>query len=278
MLPIVAPAPDGSLELYFSPRDAHGRSRPARARLDLERRRVELEAEPLLPLGPLGAFDDRGVQPSCLVEAGGRHFLYYNGWTVGVTVPFYFFIGLAVSDDGARSFAKASPAPVVDRGPTDPFLSGSPWVLVEDGRFRMWYVTATGWEPRPDGPRHHYRVAYAESEDGVCWRRDGRVCIDFRDPDEYAISRPCVVRDAAGYRMWYACRGHAYRMGYAESADGLEWERRDEVAGITPSAAGWDSEMIAYPAVFDHGGARHMLYNGNGYGATGIGHAVLDSA
>jgi hypothetical protein len=32
--------------------------------------------------------------------------------------------------------------------------------------------------------------------------------------------------------------------------------------------------MQAYPVVFDHLGVRHMLYNGNGYGETGIGYAV----
>jgi hypothetical protein len=33
--------------------------------------------------------------------------------------------------------------------------------------------------------------------------------------------------------------------------------------------------MIEYPFVFDHDGERYMLYNGNGYGKTGIGPAVL---
>ena len=33
--------------------------------------------------------------------------------------------------------------------------------------------------------------------------------------------------------------------------------------------------MQAYPFVFDHAGQRHLLYNGDGFGATGIGHAVL---
>ena len=27
--------------------------------------------------------------------------------------------------------------------------------------------------------------------------------------------------------------------------------------------------MVEYPFVFDHEGARYMLYNGNGYGETG---------
>ena len=77
--------------------------------------------------------------------------------------------------------------------------------------------------------------------------------------------------------MWYSCRGSAYRIGYAESNDGLEWERKDEEAGIDVSQDGWDSEMIEYPCVFQHGGSWYMLYNGNGYGASGIGLAVLDA-
>jgi hypothetical protein len=69
--------------------------------------------------------------------------------------------------------------------------------------------------------------------------------------------------------MWYSYRGKNYRIGYAESDDGLNWKRKDEDAGIDVS------EMIEYPFVFDHKGGRYMLYNGNGYGKTGIGLAVL---
>jgi hypothetical protein len=39
--------------------------------------------------------------------------------------------------------------------------------------------------------------------------------------------------------------------------------------------SGGDSEMIEYPHVFDHQGRRYMLYNGNGYGQTGFGLAML---
>ena len=46
--------------------------------------------------------------------------------------------------------------------------------------------------------------------------------------------------------------------------------------GMDVSPNGWDSEMICYPYVFDHGRNRYMLYNGNGYGKTGFGLAVLE--
>jgi hypothetical protein len=92
-----------------------------------------------------------------------------------------------------------------------------------------------------------------------------------------------VVRDGDRYRMWFCYRGSrgyrddprsSYRIGYAESADGLAWTRLDDQAGIDVSEEGFDSVMLTYPSVYDHAGVRHLLYNGNGFGATGIGHAV----
>lgn len=60
--------------------------------------------------------------------------------------------------------------------------------------------------------------------------------------------------------------------------DVIDWVRKDEEIGIDVSKQGWDSEMIEYPHVFDHKSKRYMLYNGNNYGKTGFGLAVLEDA
>ncbi|MEW5918806.1 MAG: hypothetical protein AB1762_20560, partial [Gemmatimonadota bacterium] len=122
-----------------------------------------------------------------------------------------------------------------------------------------------------------YNIRYAESDDGVRWRPDGHVCIDFQHSEEVAIARPCVIRDPDRYRMWYCYRGRtfSYRIGYAESADGYHWSRRDDEAGIEASASGWDSEMVAYPHVFDHRARRYMLYCGNRFSKDGFGLAIF---
>ena len=70
------------------------------------------------------------------------------------------------------------------------------------------------------------------------------MCLDYSRPDEYAFSRPCVIHDDAGYHMWFASRGSSYSIGYAASADGLHWERHDEIAGLKPAQDGWDSQMV----------------------------------
>jgi hypothetical protein len=143
-------------------------------------------------------------------------------------------------------------------------------VLKEGARWRMWYMSGQAWE----GDRSLYHVKYAESEDGIAWRRDGLVCLGNR-PGERKVTRPCVLADGGGYRAWYCSdRGEGYRIGYAESPDGLEWERPDGAWGLGPAGDGWESGAVAYPCVVRRGDRLVMLYNGNDYGRDGLGVAV----
>jgi hypothetical protein len=279
-VPFVRDHADGTLELFFSPRDPEGRSYTARAdlRLDASGAGVRVNDVPVLAPGPLGAFDDSGAMGACHLRRGHREYLYYIGWNRGVTVPFTTFIGCAVSDDGGRTFERVSRAPVLGRSDADPFLATSPWVIVEGGRWRMWYASGVGWTPTAEGPRYEVRIGHAESSDGLEWRPTGHTRIESSSEQEFALGRPCVIRDRHQYRMWFSYRGAAYRIGYAESVDGLSWDRDDDRGGLRPRGEGWESSAVEYSCVFDHGGTRWMLYNGNGYGETGIGLAELEAS
>ena len=147
----------------------------------------------------------------------------------------------------------------------------------------MWYHSATEWLQVNGRAEPRYLVRYAESNDGFEWRRTGEIAVGYASPDE-AIARPWVVKDESGYRMWFSTRSildyrsvqqQSYRMGYAESDDGISWQRMDECAQLPISSNRWDSEMIAYPTVFDIENRRYVLYNGNGFGASGFGIAEL---
>ena len=276
-LPFAMPLGERRYRVFHSRRDAAQRSHIHACTLDAAALRVvpgSGTGEPLLAPGALGAFDDCGCTMSCVVETPGRIWLYYTGWTLGQSVPFHWAIGLATSDDGGRSFTRHSAAPLLGRHRVDPFACASPFVLVEDGRWRMWYLSMVAWEGGDGSPlRHRYLIKYAESRDGLRWRRDGRVCIGFRDDGEYAFGRPCVIRTRTGYAMWYCSRGDRYRLGYAESDDGLAWRRKAPLIEPPPSV-GFDDAMQAYPMVVRDDDRLLMLYNGNGYGATGFGCAT----
>jgi len=276
-VPIAEHVEGNIFNIYFSSRNKRSESHTGCLKIDITRpqRILELSTTPILCPGDLGGFDDSGAMATWLVHHNGERFLYYIGWNLGVTVPFRNSVGLAVSQDG-KTFKKFANGPILDRTMSEPHFAASCCVIPGYDKWRMWYLSCTGWRIRYGKPEHRYHIKYAESLDGISWKREGIVAIDYSDETEYAISRPSVIRDEDCWRMWYSYRGSSYRIGYTESYDGRKWNRLDTHCGIDISSSGWDSEMIEYPFVFDHAGTRYMLYNGNGYGKTGFGLAVLE--
>lgn len=266
---------DGTMRVYYSARDEHGRSHIGAVDLDPEAdfRVVGIESEPLLSPGEPGLFDDSGVAVGAVIRWRGQDWLYYMGWNLRVTVPWANSIGLAVRSSADEPFVRVGRAPVLDRSEEDPFTLSYPWVMTSDDSMTMWYGTNTVWGASADDMQHVVRRAW--SRDGKAWVRDREPCIDFVHDGEYAISRPTVRPTGAGLEMFYSYRSHvtptAYRIGWAVSEDGLAWQRRDGEVGLEPSDEGWDSEMLCYPCAFDWGGETWLLYNGNGYGRTGFG-------
>ena len=277
--PVAESRSDGTLRVYFGTRDAKQRSSVGWVDLTLEpkaARIVRVADAPVVVPGDRGLFDDSGVSMAWLVEADGRRYLYYVGWNLGVTVPWRNSIGLAIAEPGEDRFVKHTRAPIIDRNEVDPFTISYPCVLREGSRWRMWYGTNLAWGT---GERDmSYVIKYAESADGIHWDRQGIVAIPLKGDGESALARPCVVRDKDAYRMWYSYRGANFRIGYAESQDGIHWVRQDSSPYVLePSADDWDSEMIEYPFVFDHNGHRYMMYNGNSFGHAGFGVAVWNA-
>ena len=283
------PTPDwthhGALRIYFGTRDELNRTSTVFLEVDPRQPQTitRLHKSPVLPLGALGCFDDAGVMPACVVNVAEKKYLYYAGWNTSTTVPYRLSIGLAASRDGGLTFERLFDGPILDRTAREPHLCGAPCVLRDGGLWRMWYPSGTEWLHVQGRAEPRYLIRYTESNDGIEWRRPGTIAIDYARSDE-AIARPWVVKDRSGYRMWFSSRSitdyrkdprQSYRLGYAESLDGLSWTRKDELADLRVSDGGWDSEMIAYPAIFDVEDRRYLLYNGNGFGASGFGFAEL---
>lgn len=283
-LPTIDVLGDERWRIYFAARDAQNRAQTTS--IDVEAgspgRILEERREPILSLGADGAFDSAGIMPAWLVDLDGTKYLFYTGWKLSAATPYELAIGVATSEDEGETWRKLQDEPVLGLTDSEPYTVGSPCIRRENGLWRCWYFCSTEWATIEGRVEAVYHIRYAESDDGVDWRRDGTVAIDYDAKDE-AIARGSVVRDDDRYRMWYAYRktsgfrddpSRGYRIGYAESPDGLEWTRMDDAAGIDVSAEGWDSAMIAYPYVFDHAGTRYLFYNGNGFGQSGFGYAV----
>lgn len=272
----VAEHVEGDLfRIYFSTRDDKNRSSIGYIEIDLNNptKVLHVAEKPVLTPGDLAMFDDSGASIGCIVPVQGKRYLYYMGWHLTVSVPWQNAIGLAVSEGPDAAFRRHARFPIIPLDETDPYTISYPWVSLEAGKFRMWYGSNIAWGAAKADMQH--LIKYAESDDGIHWTRNNQIAIDFSGPEEYAICKPCVIKDANCYRMWFCARGKAYRIYYAESEDGISWRRQAE-PDLSVSENGWDSEMVEYPFVFDHRGMRYMLYAGNTFGRTGFGLAIKD--
>lgn len=283
-LPVADLVDENTLRIYFSCRDNKGRSIPTFLECNPEdpREISYIHSGPILENGPLGTFDDNGIMPSCIVNHDGHKMLYYIGWNPQVTVSYRLSIGLALSEDG-KHFKKLSDGPICDRTINEPYFNTAPWVIKEkDGLWKMWYVSCTKWEMIMDWPEPFYNIKYAESEDGINWKKSGITCIDY-DHFTEAIGKPFVQKIDRVYRMYYSYRNatqyrndptKSYRLGYAESYDGKEWKRMDDKIGLSFSDNGWDSVMMEYSSGYRFKNKEYIIYNGNGFGESGFGYAV----
>lgn len=281
----VADLLNDKIRIYYATRDNLGRSNISFIEVDIDEPNHILYEHnmPLLELGKIGAFDDSGIMPSSIINVHNKKYLYYIGWTTRGTVPFQNSIGLAVSIDGGISFNKISEGPIITVNINEPYFSGTSFVFHVENKFKMWYLSCVKWEKSEGKIEPMYNIKYAESIDGINWNQTGKVAIELNQ-DEGGLVSASVIFEGLKYRMWYGrrkkfdyrdCIENSYRIGYAESENGIEWVRKDDQAGIDLSEIGWDSEMISYPYVIQKRDELLMFYNGNGFGKSGFGYAVL---
>ncbi|BCA94979.1 hypothetical protein TUM19329_13400 [Legionella antarctica] len=265
----------------FTCRDAKRRSHIFLSYATVSQGNLTMIGTPKLALAPgdAGYFDCDGVISVCLVKNNNQHYLYYVGWQNLPDSLWLCDTGRAVLNPDELTLEKEFPGPVLGRDKNNPLFAAATAFHIKDDVWHTWYNSGVKWEKREQGWHHHYGIHHAQSTNGVDWTCDPGMCIPFADEYEYAFGRPSVYFKDDIYYMWFAHRATketaSYRIGFASSSNGLNWDRKDKLSGIDVSPTGWDSEMICYPYIFEHQDQLYMLYNGNDYGKTGFGLAVL---
>jgi predicted GH43/DUF377 family glycosyl hydrolase len=152
----------------------------------------------------------------------------------------------------------------------------------------IWYLAYTAgrkWLIADGRPEVIYKLRMAHSADGIHWTRINRDIVADKLGEDEAQACPDIFFSNGKYHMFFCyrqatdfrfSRERSYRIGYACSSDMLHWTRDDSKAGIDVSEEGWDSEMVAYPHVFELDGSIYMLYLGNQVGRHGFGLARLE--
>ncbi len=245
--------------------------------VSFERLNSPEEGGAVLALGPEGSYDSAWI---CLPEVHFDGHLYRMWYSASPVPPYYTgqpsYIMLATSTDGIHWQRANNGEPVLRPGEPGAFdeaqVMGG-WVLHEAGIWKMWYcglrkpateppgenwpgVIPEGWEPR-------LRIGLATSRDGIHWERqnDGRPVLDLGpmgSTGDLQVMHPTVIREADGYRMWYASNsiGIPHTISMATSSDGIHWEKARD--GRPVEGIGWYSTG---PAVYAMGNEYLMLYS-----------------
>lgn len=242
---------------------------------------LAVSQKPLLELGKPGTFDENGLLCCGVTDLGnGRMHMYYVGFELGTKIRYRLLTGLAISEDGGNTFSRYAPTPVMERSSAELYFRCGPYCLYTPQCFRLWYVAGSDWLNINGKSMPIYDIRYAESVDGIHWPDQGEVQIPITDPDEHGFGRPCVIAKAGGgYRMFYSVRRRsfgAYRLGYAESADGREWTRLDDRLNLDVTPGDFDSDAIMYAAPIEVDGRLYVFYNGNSFGQDGFAVAILE--
>ncbi|MBL8237730.1 MAG: hypothetical protein JNM66_09940 [Bryobacterales bacterium] len=118
---------------------------------------------PVLPVGPRGAWDERGVADPYIVSAAGKLYMYFLGQDRARRQR----LGVAVSDDG-KAWIKSLKNPILELGAAGAFDEnglGEPAVWPQFGK---WWMLYTGRDKK-----EWRRTGLAVSSDGVIWKKVG---------------------------------------------------------------------------------------------------------
>ena len=213
------------------------------------------------------------VNRHCVLRIGDSYKMWYTGQAHGNS-----YIGYAESADGI-TFERIRTDPVL--GPEHPWEGESvmnPCVLFENGLYRMWYSAGETYEPNV--------LCYAESDDGVRWRKSPLNPILEKNPaKEYEQDRigGCQIlpHKELGYLLFY--------IGYRDvntaciccacSADGVTGFRRfGQNPLVSPEDGAWDRDSCYKPSALyiAEEDRWRIWYNGRCGGAEFVGTAYAD--
>ena len=156
--------------------------------------------------------------------------------------------------------------------PNDLIVISDCWVIKEDTTYKMWYTA--GGINYPADTLLRSRICYATSVDGINWiKYSGNPVLDVSYTggwDSNGVETVSILIDSLApptekYKMWYAGQyfnSYRYDIGYAYSADGINWIKHTNPVLQVGISSEWDNGFLEGPSVIKEAGIYKMWYCG----------------
>ncbi|HUO21245.1 MAG TPA: sialidase family protein [Caulobacteraceae bacterium] len=263
------------LRVFYTACDEDLRGRVFSA--DFEReppfRLMSRSAGPVLDLGPPGAFDCDGVNPSQALMVEGRLALLYIGWRRGpAEAPYTLFAGVAFSDDQGATFARGG-EPMLGPRASERLFRTAPFVEQRPDGYRLLYIGGDAFAPGPGGKALPiYSLMEMASETLWDWDGPSRCLLaPDRARGEIGFGRPVSYQSDGADRLMLSVRTQdGYRLVEMDRA--FAPGTRPPMRPVVPEPLGpWERAMTCFGAPCRVGAHELLFYNGDGFGRTGAG-------
>jgi predicted GH43/DUF377 family glycosyl hydrolase len=172
-------------------------------------------------------------------------------------------IGLAYSNDGLSWQVQPTWVLAPTAGTWDSYTTEFPFVIIENGVYKMWYAGAQNMAT--------YKIGYATSLNGINWTKHPTPVLDA-GPDAWeagGVAGSHIMKDTGGYKLWYWGANTSQTrecIGYATSTDGILWQKDTQNNPILePGISGeWDDTWVVGPSVMFKDNIYYMWYLGTG--------------
>lgn len=261
--------------IYFAGQNKNNESDLGYFILNIKTNKVVFKTKkPILRRGKIGSFDDSAVVPSQILKYKNKFYLYYVGWMQGKKVPYLPSLGLAISKKLTGPFKKISKGPILEKSIIDPYFVSSCYVeKTIKNNLKMHYTSCVNWEKKNKKIFPKYLLKNCYSSDGINWRRNGNISINFKNLKETAITRPWVINHKKNKYMFFSSKVSQYKIEVAKFKKNY-WKRQNKKIFFNNPNFDFDNKSNEYASVVKLDNKFYMFYNGNNYGKEGVALAI----
>ena len=260
-------------DFYITGIDREGRSRIGHALWDPDspHKLLEIDNNPCIELGHPGTFSENGTSYPSVIKIENKYYMFFTGWQLGKTVPFYNNLGLAFCTSSGGPFKYVSKAPIFPLSETEPYGIGSCNVSFDNKNkiYRLFYTSFQKFIEKEEKVHHKYCIKYTQSKFVNKWSSSDKFILKNTSENDSKICKPTFVDNK---NMLFCQRGieSNYKI-FSATMRKNQWKKSNKPIKLVGEKSQWDEESQCYPFIFKYNNTNYLLYSGNNYGQGGLG-------